>query len=51
MQTSSCDAKHVVVLAQNDSPCMGPIETCYPGQIVLFCIEKPQRRAGTHRDY
>ena len=31
METSSCDAKHVVVLAQNDSPCLGPIETCYSG--------------------
>ena len=31
MQTSSCDAKHVVVLAQNDSPCLGSIETCYSG--------------------
>ena len=40
METSSCDAKHVVVLAQNDSPCLGPIGTCYSGPEVAVLHAK-----------
>ena len=40
METSSWDAKHVVVLAQNDSPCLGPIETCYSGPEIAVLLAK-----------
>ena len=40
METSSCDAKHAVVHAQNDRSCLGPIETCYSGPEVAVLHAK-----------
>ena len=43
METSSCDAKHVVALTQNDSPCLGPIETCYSGPVIAVLRSQNHR--------
>ena len=43
-------ANHAVLHEQNDRWCLGPIEICYLSPKPLFCMKKPQMRAGTHRD-
>ena len=39
-----------VVNAQIHKRGLGPIGTCNSGAKALFCMQKPQMRAGTHRD-
>ena len=52
MQTSISGANHAVLHAQNDRSCLGPMETCNSDpKVVFFFIQKPQMRAGTHRDW
>ena len=40
METSNYDAMHAVVHAQNDSTCLGPIESCYSGPEVAVLHAK-----------
>ena len=49
-QTSYSGANHAVGYAQNDRRGLGPIESCILVQTSLFCLQKPQMRAGTVRD-
>ena len=48
--TSNSDARHTVLHAQNHRWGLGHIETCNSGPKVVFCMQKPQMRAGTHGD-
>ena len=41
---------HDVLHAQNDSSCLGPIETGYSGPQVAVLQEKEEMRARTHGD-
>ena len=50
IETSNSDAYHDVLHAQNDRRGLGRIETCMLDQKSLFCLQKPQMRAGTNRD-
>ena len=50
IETSYSGANHAVLHAQNDLWGLEPIETCMLVQKSLFCMQKPQMRAGTHRD-
>ena len=50
--TETCNsfANHYVFYAQNDSWGLVPIEICMLVQKSLFCMQKLQIKAGTHRD-
>ena len=50
METSNSDATHAALQAQNGRGNLGHIEICYSGPKSLFCMQKPQMKAGTHRD-
>ena len=50
MDTSFSGAKVAVFHEQNDSFCLGLLETVILVQKSLICIQKPHMRAGTHRD-
>ena len=50
METSNSAANHAVLHAQNHRCGLGHIEFCNLDPKVVFCKEKPQMRAGTHRD-
>ena len=50
MGTIISGANHAVLPAQKDISCLGPIESCYLVQKLLFCMQKSQMQAGTHRD-
>ena len=50
IETGYSVANHAVLHAQNDRLGLVPIETCMLVQKSLFCMQKPQVRAGTHRD-
>ena len=40
METSISGANHVVLHAQNDRLCLGPMETCYSGPKVAVLLPK-----------
>ena len=40
IETSNSGANHVVLHAQNDRLCLGPIEACYSGQKVAILHPK-----------
>ena len=50
METSNSAANHAVLHAQNYRLYLGPIEIWNSDPKVVFCIQKPQMRAGIHRD-
>ena len=50
MVNSNSVANHAVLHAQVNRRSLGPIETCSSDPKVTFCMQKPQRRVGTHRD-
>ena len=50
METSDSAANHAVLHVQINRRSLGPIETCNSDPKMLFCIQKPQMRAGSHRD-
>ena len=50
IETSYSGANHAVLYAQNDRLGLVPIETCMLVQESLFCMQKPQKRAGTNKD-
>ena len=51
IETSYSGANHAVLYAQNDRWGLVPIETCMLVQKSLFSMQKPQKKAGTNRDY
>ena len=50
METSNSDATHAALQAQNGRGNLGPIQFAIRVQKSLFCMQKAQMRAGTHRD-
>ena len=50
METSISAANHAVLHSENHRRGLGPIEIYNSDPKVLFCLQKPQMRAGTHRD-
>ena len=50
IETSISGANHAGLYAQNDRWGLIPIETCMLVHQWLFCIQKPQMKAGTNRD-
>ena len=50
METSNSCSNHVVLHAQNDRLCLDPYTLVIQVQKSLFCMQKPQIRAGTYRD-
>ena len=50
IETIKSGHNDAVVKAQNHRWGLGAIETCNSGPKSLLCMQKPQMRAGTHRD-
>ena len=50
MDTSNSGANQAVLHAQSDRWNLGPLEICNSDSKTLFCRQKPQMRAGTHRE-
>ena len=51
IETSDSGANHAFLYVQNDRWGLVPVETCMLAQKSLFCMQKPQMRAETSRDY
>ena len=49
-ETSIYGVNHADLHAQNDRWGLGPKQICNSAPKSLFCMQKPQKRAGTHRD-
>ena len=50
IESNNSGANHAVLYAQNDRWGLVPVETCMLVQKSLFCMQRPQMRAGTSRD-
>ena len=50
METSDSDTNHAVLHAKTTEEGWVPYRLVILLQKSLFCIQKPQKRAGTHRD-
>ena len=50
IETCLSGANRAVFHTQNDRWRLGPIESCTLVQKSLFCMQKPQMKAGSHRD-
>ena len=44
------DVNHAALNEQNDKWGLVPIETCRLVQMALFCMQKPQMKAGNNGD-
>ena len=51
METSNSDPKGAVLISKNHRWGLGPVESSHSGPNVAVLDEKPQKRAGTHRDW
>ena len=50
METSNSGANQAFLQSQFNRRSVGPIETCISDPKALFCLQKQQIRAVTHRD-
>ena len=50
MDISNAAGIHAVLHSQINRRSLGHIETCNSDPKSLFCMQKPQMRAGTHKD-